>query len=97
MTTLEEKIKEIDPDLDTDDPEIMESAAKAMILALDDKEMYDKYLIDVVEKTERLRIKNMLLAKKFERHKEIEAMQKIYSLEEDIIKHKRKVLREFMD
>lgn len=94
---LEEAIREILPDYEERSCEEVDKAIQAVVLAQNDKKLRESYLVDYIEKKEREILKQTFESKVFERNEKITAMMNVYLLEEDILKHKRKVLKEFMN
>lgn len=95
------KAKEINPNFDEDNAEDLDIMTKSFVLSQLEtehgKEIYESYLVKVVETQERHHYQRLFEQKKYGRQELIEARQKMLQLEKDIIERKMKVLREYMD
>ncbi len=95
------KAKEVNPDFDENNAEDLDVMTKSFVLSQLEtkhgKEIYEGYLVKVVEAQERLHYQRLFEQKKYGRQELIDARQKILQLEKDIVERKMKVLKEFMD
>lgn len=96
-----EAAKKVNPDFDENNSEDLDIMTKSFVLSQLEtkhgKEIYDGYLVKVVEAQERHHYQRLFEQKKYGRQELIEARQKMLQLEKDIIERKMKVLKEFMD
>lgn len=96
-----EQAKKNIPDFDENNPEHIDLMIKGFVLSAKNHQegqfIYDSYLKDLIEDRERATLNKMLSDGKFDRNKLLTARMETLQLEKEIVEHKMKVLREFMD
>lgn len=96
-----EAAKKVNPDFDENNSEDLDIMTKSFVLSQLEtehgKELYDNYLVTLVEEKERQNMRSIIEQKKYSRQELISARLRMVQLEKDIAEHQLKVLREFMD
>lgn len=93
--------KQVNPDFDENNSEDLDIMTKSFVLSQLEtehgKELYDNYLVALVEEKERQNMRSIIEQKKYSRQELISARLRMVQLEKDIAEHQLKVIREFMD
>lgn len=93
--------KQVNPDFDENNSEDLDIMTKSFVLSQLEtehgKELYDNYLVTLVEEKERQNMRSIIEQKKYSRQELISARLRMVQLEKDIAEHQLKVIREFMD